>query len=128
MKRARLLIACALVAATAGFGGCTLRSGPVIAPETREVATLEGTTVQLVVGQALDIDTGDVAVDSYQGEVEDPSIAEFVAGREEGGPIYNPGVKALAAGTTTVELSTSEAGADDVTFTVEVTTPGQGGS
>jgi hypothetical protein len=111
------LTGCLLVAA---LTACTPSSGPVIAPVTRDVGSLQGATVDLEVGQVLDIDTGDLAVDSYTGEVEDGSVARFVPGREEGGATYNPGVEALAAGDTTVVLSNSEGGTQDVTFTVEV--------
>ncbi|MCP2637089.1 hypothetical protein K0817_011025 [Microbacterium sp. HD4P20] len=113
----------ALVLAAAGSGlflaGCA-SPAPVVAPVTRDVGTLQGATVDLVVGQVLNIDTGDLAVDSYRGEVADPEVATFVAGREEGGATYNPGVEALADGTTTVVLSNENGGIQDVTFTVEV--------
>ena len=64
--------------------------------------------------------TSSLAVDNYSGEVEDESVAEFTAGREEGGTTYNPGVTALAEGSTEVVLSNSDGGIQDVTFTVEV--------
>lgn len=96
-------------------------SQPVIAPVTRDVGSLQGATVQLEVGQVLNINTGDLAVDSYRGEVDDPSVARFVPGREEDGATFNPGVEGLAEGETTVVLSNTDGGIQDVTFTVEVT-------
>ena len=93
---------------------------PVIAPVTRAVGDLEGETVDLVVGQVLNITTGDLAVESYSGTVADTAVAEFIAGRDDGSAIFNPGVKALAAGTTTVVLANADGGIQDVTFTVEV--------
>jgi len=93
---------------------------PVIAPVTMDVNDLQGATVDLVVGQVLNINTGDLAVDSYSGEVADSAVAEFVAGREDDGATFNPGVKALAEGSTQVELSNSDGGIQDVTFTVDV--------
>lgn len=81
---------------------------------------LQGETVELVVGQMLDIDTGSLAVDSYDGEVADPGVAEFVPGHEDGDALYNPGVRGLAVGTTQVVLSNSDGGIQDLTFTVEV--------
>ncbi|WP_127475383.1 hypothetical protein [Microbacterium sulfonylureivorans] len=127
MRITKLLAAAGLAATLAVLGGCAAPSGPVIAPVTREVGSLQGATVELVVGQALNIDTGDVAVDSYTGQVDDPAVAEFVPGREEDDAVYNPGVMARAAGTTTVVLSSSDAGIEDVTFTVEVSGAQQGG-
>lgn len=94
--------------------------GPVIAPVTMDANDLQGATVDLVVGQVLNINTGDLAVDSYTGEVEDTSVATFVEGREEGGTTYNPGVEALAAGTTEVTMTNANGGIQPLTFTVDV--------
>jgi hypothetical protein len=119
MNPVRPWCAVVVVGSLAVLTGCAAPD-PVIAPVTRDVASLQGATVELEVGQALAIDTGDLAVDSYAGEVADPAVAKFVAGREEGGTTYNPGVEALAEGTTRVVLSNADGGIQDVTFTVEV--------
>ncbi|WP_241246087.1 hypothetical protein [Microbacterium sp. 4R-513] len=100
--------------------GCAQPAAPVIEPVVMEAGDLQGQTVKLVVGQVLDIDTGSLAVDSYSGEVSDPNVAEFVPGHEDGGALYNPGVKGLAEGTTEVVLKNSDGGIQNVTFTVEV--------
>lgn len=110
----------AVAAITLALSACA-QPAPVVAPVVMDVGELQGETVELAVGQVLDIDTGSLAVDSYSGEVEDESVAEFTAGREEGGTTYNPGVTALAPGTTKVVLSNSDGGIQDVSFTVEVT-------
>lgn len=73
--------------------------------------------MDLVPGQVLDITTGDDPVDTYAGEVSEPSVAEFTAGRQDGNASYNPGVTALEVGRTDVTLS---GGAEEITFTVEV--------
>jgi hypothetical protein len=112
----------AVVLAAGGLvvlAGC-VPAGPVVAPVTRDAGSLQGATVELEVGQVLNIDTGDLAVDSYRGEVDDPSVARFVPGREEDGATFNPGVEGLAEGETTVVLSNTDGGIQDVTFTVEV--------
>ena len=93
---------------------------PVIAPVTVDVGDLQGTTVELVVGQSLNITTGDLAVDSYSAEVDDPTVAEFVPGRVDGSASFNPGVTALAPGSTEVVLSNTDGGIQDVTFSVSV--------
>lgn len=118
MRITRFAAAAVVAALAIVLSACA--SDPVIAPVTENVNDLQGATVELVVGQVLDIDTGSLAVDSYRGAVEDPAVAEFVAGRDEGGATYNPGVEALAPGSTTVVLSNSDGGIQDVTFTVEV--------
>ena len=113
-----------VIVAALGLAACSSgdTDGPVIAPVTETAGDLQGSTVGLVVGQVLNIDTGDLAVDSYSGTVEDPSVAEFVQGGDDGSATFNPGVRALAEGTTEVTLQNSDGGIQNVTFTVEVTT------
>ncbi len=120
VKISKLIGAATVVAIAVGLSACAQGSDPVIAPVTMDVGDLQGQTVSLVVDQVLNIDTGDLAVDSYSGEVADPSIAEFVKGYEQDGTTYNPGVRAVADGATTVVLSNSDGGIQDVTFTIEV--------
>lgn len=97
----------------------------VIAPVVLDADSLQGATIDLSVGQVLDINTGDLAVDSYSGDVEDTSVAEFVKGRDDGSATFNPGITAVAVGTTKVTLSNDDGGIEDVIFTVDVTEPGQ---
>lgn len=120
MRLARLLAPALAATFVVALTSCTPAAGPVIAPVTMDVGALQNSTVDLVVGQVLNINTGDLAVDSYSGDVEDPSVAEFVAGRKDDGAEFNPGVKALAEGSTTVVLSNSDGGIQNVTFTVDV--------
>jgi hypothetical protein len=120
MDIVKALVAFVVAGSALALTACA-SSQPVIAPVTRDAGSLQGATVELEIGQVLNINTGDLAVDSYSGEVEDPSVAEFVPGREEGGATFNPGVEALAEGTTAVVLSNSDGGIEDVTFTVDVT-------
>lgn len=122
----RVTLPVALAAAALVLVGCSSGSSSgdgtqVIAPVVMDVNDLEGETVDLVVGQALDITTGSLAVDSYSGEVADTAVAEFVPGREDGSATYNPGVTAVGPGTTQVTLSNSDGGIQDVVFTVDVT-------
>lgn len=109
-----------IAAASIALSGCAQPTTPAIAPVTMEAGDLQGETVELVVGQVLNIKTGDLAVDSYSGDVADPAVAEFVPGRTDDSAVFNPGVTALSVGTTEVVLSNSDGGIQDVTFTVEV--------
>jgi hypothetical protein len=93
----------------------------VIAPVTVSAGDLQGTTVDLVVGQVLNINTGDLAVDSYTATVADPEVAEFVQGREDDSATFNPGFTALAEGSTAVELVNEQGGIEPLSFTIEVT-------
>ena len=122
MKISRLISAAAILTLSVSMSACAQSNSPVIAPVTMDAGDLQGETVELVVGQVLNINTGDLAVDSYSGEVADTAVAEFVKGYEEGGATFNPGVKALADGSTEVVLSNSDGGIEDVTFTVQVGT------
>lgn len=119
MKISKLIGAAAIVALAVSLSACA-QPAPVIAPVTMDANELQGATVDLVVGQVLNINTGDLAVDSYTGEVADGAVAEFVKGYEQDGTTYNPGVKALAEGSTEVVLSNSNGGIQDLTFTVDV--------
>lgn len=121
MRFSRIVAATVVVAAAFALAACSSSDGPVITPVTEEVGDLQGRTIDLVVDQVLNINTGDLAVDSYEGTVADSSVAEFVAGGEEGDATFNPGVKALAVGETDVVLSNTDGGIQDVTFTVRVT-------
>ncbi|WP_053384341.1 hypothetical protein [Leucobacter celer] len=113
----------ALVLALAGCGGQAADEpigGDIVAPVTMRVNDLQGATVELVAGQVLNIDTDSLAVDSYSGEVADPSVAEFVQGRSDGGAEFNPGVTALAPGSTLVTMTNEQGGIQPLVFTVEV--------
>ena len=94
--------------------------GDVVAPVTMGVNELQGASVELVVGQVLNIDTESLSVDSYSGEVADRSVAEFSAGHAADGAVYNPGVTALATGKTTVTMTNEQGGIQPLTFTVVV--------
>lgn len=120
VKISKLIGVAAVFSLAIGLSACAQSNTPVIAPVTMSAGDLEGQTVELVVGQVLNINTGDLAVDSYSGEVADAGVAEFVKGYEEGGTTFNPGVKALAEGSTEVVLSNADGGIEDVTFTVQV--------
>lgn len=92
----------------------------MIAPVTMSADELQGATVDLVVGQVLNITTGDLDGESYRGSVDDGTVAEFVPASKSDSAEFNPGVKALAQGSTQVVLSNTDGGIEDVTFTVEV--------
>lgn len=94
--------------------------GNVIAPVTAEANDLQGEEVELLVGQVLNINTGDLAVDSYSGEVADTRVAEFTPGRAGGSAEFNPGVTALAVGSTEVTMTNAQGGIQPLVFTVVV--------
>lgn len=126
MKLRSVFALAAVAALTVPLVGCAGTSsepigGDVIAPVTMSVNELQGERVDLVVGQVLNITTESLAVDSYSGEVADPKVAEFVPGRTDDSAEFNPGVTALAAGTSEVTMTNDQGGIQPLTFTVVVT-------
>ncbi|WPO85277.1 hypothetical protein SCB71_13760 [Herbiconiux sp. KACC 21604] len=129
MTLTRILAAAAIVVAAAGLSACTASSntadtpdgGDVIAPVTMEANDLQGETVDLVVGQVLNINTGDLATDSYSGEVADTAVATFTKGGSDSSAEFNPGVEAVGVGETEVTMTNSDGGIQPLTFTVVVT-------
>jgi len=114
----RMLAVALVAAATLALAACA--PGNVIAPVTMSANDLQGETVDLKVGQVLNINTGDLAVDSYEAEVSEPSVAEFVQGREDGDAIYNPGFTAKAEGTADVTMTNEQGGIQPLEFTIVV--------
>ena len=127
MNSLRLVAAAVVAAAAFALSACSGTATPddasshVIAPVTVEANDLQGETVDLLVGQTLNINTGDLAVDSYRGEVADTEVATFVAGHDDGSATFNPGVEAVAPGTTKVTMTNSNGGIQPLEFTVVVT-------
>lgn len=131
MKRIRVpwvWAAAVVVMASAGCGSPSSDSpsptavgGDIVAPVTMSSDDLQGATVELTVGQVLNITTGDLAPGSYAGEVADPAVAAFTPGRSESAATYNPGIDALHTGSTAVTLTNEDSGIQSVDFTVVVT-------
>jgi hypothetical protein len=120
MKMLRILAATAAVSLVVGLSACAPAT-PVVAPVTVSVGDLQGATVSVALNQVVNINTGDLAVDSYTAEIADPSILEFVQGREEGGATFNPGLTPLKVGSTEVTLTNEQGGIQPLVFTVTVT-------
>ncbi|MCX6502312.1 MAG: hypothetical protein NT132_07915 [Microbacterium sp.] len=127
MNSLRLAAAVAAAAAAFALSACSGSASPgsspssVIAPVTVSAGDLQGETVDLLMGQTLNINTGDLAVDSYRGTVADAAVATFVEGHDDGSAQFNPGVEALAPGTTTVTMTNTDGGIEPLEFTVVVT-------
>lgn len=114
------MFAVALVAsASLALAACA--PGNVIAPVTMSVNELQGADVELKVGQVLNINTDSLAVDSYEAEVSNPSVAEFTQGREDGSATFNPGFTAKSEGTTDVTMTNEQGGIQPLEFTITVT-------
>ena len=126
MKTRPLVLSALILFAVLGVSGCaasdrTPIGGDVITPVSVQANDLQGTTVELVVGQVLNINTGDLAVDSYSGTIADTAVAKFSQGNATKESKTNPGVEARAVGTTEVTLTNEQGGIQPLEFTVVVT-------
>lgn len=128
MKLRRLLAAAAAASVlVAGLAGCAA-PGPVVAPVVVNSGDIQGSIVEVPLNSTLVINTGDLDVDSYTAEIADPSIAEFVQGKEDSGASFNPGLKPKAVGETEVTLSNENGGIQNVVFTLKVVPVAAGGN
>lgn len=120
--------ALAVLVALAGCASGSGDSGSSAAPSTAgqlppvivDLGEVDGTTVEVALGNSIDLVGDDVHYATWEADIADPSIVEFVPGRDDGSAQFNPGLTATAVGETEVELSNSHSG-DEVAFTVVVT-------
>lgn len=119
MRSLRAAAAIIAVAAVMSLAACA--PTPVVAPITVNVGDLQSQTVEVPIDSVLNIDTGDLAVDSYIATIADASVAEFVQGRTDGSATFDPGLKPLKVGETDVTLVNKDGGIQQVVFTLKVT-------
>ena len=111
------LAACSDESDTADTSGATeTTEAQLPSPVIVDVDAIDGTTVSVPLSNVVVIDTDTPT--SWTATVADPSVASFTPGSDDGSASFNPGLKPLAAGTTTVTLTD---GTTTVTFTLEVT-------
>jgi hypothetical protein len=127
MKTLRVFAA-AVIAASAVAGLAACAPTPAVAPITVSANDLQGETVEVPLNSLLNINTGDLAVDSYTAEIDDSSIAEFVQGREDGSATFNPGFKPLKVGETQVTMKNEQGGIQPLEFTIKVVPVAAGGN
>ena len=104
--------AAASTAAPTSAAGGSQALPPVMTPTDG----LDGATLQVPLTNMLVIQAEDPT--AWTGTVADAGIAEFVAGRDDGSAVFNPGVRPLSVGSTQVTITD---GTTTITFTVEVT-------
>ena len=98
-------------AASAEAGGSTEMLPPVIITEDQSSATCKvGNFLDIVVPEDMLVGT---TVDSS-----DPALVEVTQAKEEGGAIFNPGGKCLAAGEATLTLTDPQGGTRDIALTI----------
>jgi hypothetical protein len=119
----RFLTALAVVlGAGLGVAGCAPAPlDPVPAPVTVEIEELAGQTVDVPLDSLLNINVGEFDVESITGVIDDPVVAEFVPGEDDGSARFNPGVRPLTVGQTTVTLTHDQGQFEPVEFVLNVT-------
>ncbi|SFR67971.1 hypothetical protein SAMN05428970_0313 [Agromyces sp. CF514] len=120
------------LAASFALAGCSSSgSGSDASPSTTatagqlppvivDLADADGTTVEVALGNSIDLVGDEEHYTAWTAEIADPSIVKFVPGHDDGSAQFNPGLTATAVGQTEVSLSNSESG-DEVALTVVVT-------
>lgn len=119
---ASVLLSAGLLGATACASSTPndMIDNPAMAPLTMSESELKDATVKLVVGQTLNISTESLEVESFDADIADTNVAEFKAGISDGAAIFNPGIIALAQGSTAVKLVNELNEAQTFEFTVNV--------
>ncbi|MFJ4166542.1 hypothetical protein ACIPY5_13395 [Microbacterium sp. NPDC089698] len=131
---AGLLAGAALATAALGLAGCSGGATPasstssapattgagVLPPIIADLGSIDGTTVQVPLGNTIDLTGDDKDFTHWTADIADPKIVSFVPGKDDGSAQFNPGLDALAAGTTKVTMDNSASG-KHLAFTVEVT-------
>ncbi|MFB7843099.1 hypothetical protein [Microbacterium sp. NPDC056052] len=131
---AGLVAGAALATAALGLAGCSGGATPaestssatgttgagVLPPVIADLGSIDGTTVQVPLGNTIDLTGDDKDFTHWTADITDPKILSFVPGKDDGSAQFNPGLDPLAEGTTKVTMDNSASGAH-VDFTVEVT-------
>ena len=88
-----------------GDSGAGPQSGSAgaLPPVIAEVEDLDGSTFEINDAQPLVVNAPDPT--KWTGEVADPSVAEFVPGRDDGSAVYNPGFFARGSGSTGASMT-----------------------
>ena len=120
---ASVTVALLVVAGSLGLAGCSSAGSggdsSALPPVIVDLEQIDGTTVEVPEGGAIDLTGDDETYTEWTAEISDPEVVEFTPGRDDGSAQFNPGLTAKSVGDTEVTLDNGETG-DSVTFTVEV--------
>lgn len=120
---AGMVIALAVLAGCAGGASDDATGTELPAPVIADLTTIDGTTVTVPVGGAVDLTGDDETYADWTAVIDDPDVVSFTPGKDEGSASFNPGLTALKEGDSDVTLTNSSTG-DTVEFEVEVTAKG----
>lgn len=105
--------------ASGDTGGDAPGTTGVLPPVMLAFDELDGTTVELHVGDTAVFTGDDETFTEWRADIADESVVVFVPGRDDGSAQFNPGLTAEGVGETDVALENDATG-DRVTFSVEV--------
>lgn len=120
----RTIAALIALGAAMAVTGCASADpeGETLPPVIVDINEIDGTTVEVAEGNAIDLTGDDETYLDWTAEIEDSEIVTFVPGKDDGSAQFNPGLDAEKVGESEVTLDNSTSG-DTVTFTVKVTEP-----
>lgn len=113
-------IVAAGIAGAVILAGCTAGTNQVIAPIMTDLNAIDGATVEVSVGNVIVLTGDDENPTAWTALIDDGSLLEFSPAEKTESAEFNPGLKALAEGTTDVTLSNTIT-EETVTFTVDIT-------
>ena len=125
-------LAAGAIALAVALGGCSgassdpgaaSASAQLPAPVIADLTTIEGTTVTVPVGGAVDLVGDDETFTDWTADIDDPEVVSFTPGKKDASASFNPGLTALSEGDSAVTLTNSSTG-QKVEFEVEVTAKG----
>lgn len=108
--------ACTDEAKSTDTTAATTATAQVVGPVMADIASVDGTTVEVALSRVLVISADDPT--TWTATVADATVLSFEAGKSDGGAEFNPGFTPLKVGTTEVTMTD---GTTTVTFTVAVT-------
>lgn len=129
VRMALAAVSLALLVAVAGCSGAsstpatTSASAQLPAPVIADLTEIDGTTVTVPVGGAVDLVGDDKTFTDWTADIDDPEVVSFTPGKKDASASFNPGLSALSEGDSAVTLTNSSTG-QKVEFEVEVTAKG----
>lgn len=117
-NRATLPIAALALIAGLGLAGCAspapepapepteeVIGGDVVAPIELNYQDINGQTIELVVGQVINIDYGGINSGEITVDISDPAVVEYTDAKFENDVQYSAGLTALSGGESTVTFT-----------------------
>ena len=126
VRMALAAVSLALLVAVAGCSGAsstpatTRPPAQLPAPVIADLTEIDGTTVTVPVGGAVDLVGDDKTFTDWTADIDDPEVVSFTPGKKDASASFNPGLTALSEGDSSVTLTNSSTG-QKVEFEVEVT-------